>query len=488
MMARLAQILMEKTVTMEVNHLNKDLSYKDRSPGLGWGTGMERHTDPGDVPKTRIEGGSATQQAWLLDDRLRRKVLTNAPRRRFWAWVKEREGRGVETPHTAEVAAEYVRSLNEGTGAKGGKGWKGKALLRQVSQVKYGFRDTGLDGTMWQSAEVIAALNRGRLTLGEIREETEEQRNKEKYEAHFQLLRTLFDRSGAEGFNFETATAERVDQVLLYVLAYLLFDIGVRGGNLAATGKEKELTKQEGIQATNLAEATWVKNMGHLSLLKDWFFIFESGRADGDHDNVMGHRLPEYWRRWPARYPIHARLKVPTTKTSGTGGRKAPPLTMVGRRTKIEAESFALLVRYLFWNRVEDPEAPLFRRRSMGDRDTGGRMVRIQDLTHEIKTIAILERVEAVHVAANCFRKGYVTTCTALSAEEEARKRRATSWLAQRGGNWAEGSVIPQAVYAAPDIDFGPYARVQTWEEAVQVGRGFAGWRERQLLPWTGEE
>ncbi len=90
-----------------------------------------------------------------------------------------------------------------------------------------------------------------------------------------------------------------------------------------------------------------------------------------------------------------------------------PPLTMVGRRTKIEAESFALLVRYLFWNRVEDPEAPLFRRRSMGDRDTGGRMVRIQDLTQEIKTIAILERVEAVHVAANCFRKGYVTTCTA---------------------------------------------------------------------------
>jgi hypothetical protein len=43
---------------------------------------------------------------------------------------KEREGRGVETPHTAEVAAEYVRSLNEGMGAKGGKGWKGKALLR----------------------------------------------------------------------------------------------------------------------------------------------------------------------------------------------------------------------------------------------------------------------------------------------------------------------------------------------------------------------
>ena len=116
-------------------------------------------------------------------------------------------------------------------------------------------------------------------------------------------------------------------------------------------------------------------------------------------------------------------------------------------------------------------------------------MVRIQDLTQEIKTIAILERVEAVHVAANCFRRGYGTTCTALSAEEQfKREKRATSWLARRGGNWANGSKIPQTVYAAPDIDFGPYARVQTWEEAVQVGRGFAGWRERQLLPWTGEE
>ena len=34
-------------------------------------------------------------------------------------------------------------------------------------------------------------------------------------------------------------------------------------------------------------------------------------------------------------------------------------------------------------------------------------MVRIQDLTQGIKTIAMLERVEAVHVAANCFRRGY---------------------------------------------------------------------------------
>jgi hypothetical protein len=96
-------------------------------------------------------------------------------------------------------------------------------------------------------------------------------------------------------------------------------------------------------------------------------------------------------------------------------------------------------------------------------------MVRIQDLTQEIKTIAILERVEAVHVAANCFRRGYGTTCTALSAEEQfKREKRATSWLARRGGNWANGSKIPQTVYAASDRDFGQYARVQTWEEADQ--------------------
>ena len=43
----------------------------------------------------------------------------------------------------------------------------------------------------------------------------------------------------------------------------------------------------------------------------------------------------------------------------------------------------------------------------------------------EIKAIAILERVESIHVAANCFRKGYVTTCTVLSLEEQERKKRA---------------------------------------------------------------
>ena len=255
-MARLEQIRRERNVSADVNTLNKNLGYQDASPDLGLGTRTRLPQGTGGVPKTGVAEGSVTQQAWLLDERLRKKVLANAPRRRFFAWVSEREGRGIATPHTAEVAAEYVRSLNEGTGSKGGKGWKGKALLRQISQVKYGFRDTGLDGTMWQSVEVVAALNRGRLTLGKIREETEEQRNKEKYEAHFQLLRTLFVRSGAEEFIFETASSEEIDQVLLYVLAYLLFDIGVRGGNLAATGKEKELSRQEGIQAINLAEAT----------------------------------------------------------------------------------------------------------------------------------------------------------------------------------------------------------------------------------------
>ena len=121
-MARLEQILREKTVTTDVNNLNKDLSYKDISPDLSWETGKGPNTGPGDIPGTRVAGGSFAQQAWLLDERLRKKVLANAPRRRFFAWVSEREGRGIETPHTAEVAAEYVRSLNEGTGAKGGKG------------------------------------------------------------------------------------------------------------------------------------------------------------------------------------------------------------------------------------------------------------------------------------------------------------------------------------------------------------------------------
>jgi hypothetical protein len=82
-MARLAQILREKTVTTEINNLNKDLSYKDISPDFGWGTGKGPNTGPGDIPETRVAGGSVTQQAWLLDERLRRKVLTNAPRRRF---------------------------------------------------------------------------------------------------------------------------------------------------------------------------------------------------------------------------------------------------------------------------------------------------------------------------------------------------------------------------------------------------------------------
>ena len=122
LMARLEQIRRERTVSTDVNTLNKNLGYKDTSPDLSLEIGNCLPTGPGGIPGTRVAGGSVAQQAWLLDERLRKKVLANAPRRRFFAWVTEREGRGIETPHTAEVAAEYVRSLNEGTGAKGGKG------------------------------------------------------------------------------------------------------------------------------------------------------------------------------------------------------------------------------------------------------------------------------------------------------------------------------------------------------------------------------
>lgn len=267
--ARLDQIRMARATGSSVNQLSRTNVYQDIGPVVvsGTGTNPPRGTKGDDV--TGIARKTVTQEAWLMDPRLRKKVKGNAPRRRFFEWVAERATRKVPTPHTAEIAAEYVRSLNEGTAAKKGEGWKGEALQRQINNVKYGFKDTGLDGSIWESAEVVAALNRARLTIGEIREEAEEQRNKEKYEAHFKLMRTLFLRSGAEGFVFETASSGEVDRVLLYVLAYLLFDIGVRGGNLAATDKEKELTKQEGIKATNSIESTWVKNLGHLSLLKD---------------------------------------------------------------------------------------------------------------------------------------------------------------------------------------------------------------------------
>ena len=222
-MARLEQIRRERAAGTFDNTLTKTIAYQDVGPVLGFGTGTNPPLCTEGNNIVGVAEGTVTQKSWLLDPRLKKKILGNAPRRRLFVWVAERATRGITTPHTAEVAAEYVRSLNEGTAGKGGKGWKGEALQRQVNQAKYGFRDTGLDGAIWQSAEVVAALNRGRLTIGEIREESEEQRNKEKYEAHFELMRTLFLRTGAEGFAFETASSEEIDRVLLYVLAYPSF-------------------------------------------------------------------------------------------------------------------------------------------------------------------------------------------------------------------------------------------------------------------------
>ena len=101
----------------------------------------------------------------------------------------------------------------------------------------------------------------------------------------------------------------------------------------------------------------------------------------------------------------------------------------------IEAESFAILVNCLFWSRVENLEAHLFRRRSMGGRDAGGAWSGCR-ISPRDKNHCYTRESGGSTRGGELFRKGYVTTCTALSVKEQKRKKQAR--LARRGGNWAE--------------------------------------------------
>ena len=52
--------------------------------------------------------------------------------------------------------------------------------------------------------------------------------------------------------------------------------------------------------------------------------------------------------------------------------------------------------------------------------------------------------------------------------------------VSARGGKWAKGSSVPKNFYLVTTMDIGPYGRVETWEEAVEIGGGFQKWRNRQ--------
>ena len=105
----------------------------------------------------------------------------------------------------------------------------------------------------------------------------------------------------------------------------------------------------------------------------------------------------------------------------------------------------------------------------------------MRDLATAIKTVAVEAGVGHNHISPIGFRKGHVSTNAALGQlEEQRRLAEELRRIKERGHQWAAESQVPQTHYLHAGPDAGPYARVQSWAEAIKVGGGFRSWRERQ--------
>ena len=396
-------------------------------------------------------------------------------------------------------AAGYINYLWE-------QGLRGNQVTKEVNALRLSFERMGWSGCLcWDTMPVKVALATVGRSVVEMRSHMGHRIRMEKFDMNFEAMFTLRGKLVPSEEIWESQpTKEEADAALLYLLAYALFDLGVRGGNLADTGKggtgmagervdkgsEKaevaEHEKGPGEVWTPREEERYVSRR-HETQWRDWTYFFRE--AEGSLKPVLGHQLSGYWRQYPEAWPERGEVIFPTSKTAGkgkNGGVVVQPVKF-GRASPVEKAEFNLMLGFLRWSGCEDPDLPVFFRKPIPEMGCRGevpgkhRRIRISDLANELKKLAISVGIGHNHLSPISFRKGHVSTCAALGRWEEGKRlEEEMRRMKFRSGQWTANSRVPQTNYLHTGAVVGPFARVSSWAEAVKVGGGFEAWIERQ--------
>jgi hypothetical protein len=407
--------------------------------------------------------------------------------------------------------AEFVRYLYF-------EGLRGEQVRKDISDLKAAFAAEGHEAQMWDLPEVKTALSCVGRTNDEIRARLYGQMANAKYDMVFAAMHELWKRLNVERmvWSRDTTTKEANDMIT-YLVAYVLFDVGVRGGNLASTGKDTArkgktvpadklggaaainddtpdlVEDEDGDEIPDSGDVPVVANAtGHVSRCTDWTFAFPDGK--GGLRYVLGQDLADHWERYPIDTPEgraeYIQVIYPTSKTSnsGTGAvKEAVPATMA-RRSLLESTHVDYMCAWRHWTGKTQANEAFFVRRPLdihrlpnGKHTYGPFHARLSDVTAHMKAITVEAGVDAKHSSIRSFRKGNLNTMKEMGGEEEAAvQARMIRDVSARGGKWAKGSSVPRNFYLVTTMDIGPYGRVETWEEAVNIGGGFQKWRNRQ--------
>ena len=450
------------------------------------------------------------------------KALKSREFQTFKKWMSNRLGSG-----------QAIEQLRAGYGGSKGlwpaefvqylyfEGLRDEQITQDLTALKRAFRLSGLDPSVWGTYEVKAAKNRCGRTVDEIRARMHGQLAREKYPIPFEGLWDMREESKAATTRWdETTTAKEADLVISYIVACIMFDVGVRGSNVAVTTTEKaapepddtgepSLTNQEEEEGEISDEQLELdadelhffsadsfdhpknKATGHISRNTDWTFVFigEGGRET----YVKAHDLPAHWEKYPpeTEYGRAQRLSIvyPTSKTGkGKGGAEAVHPATIGRRSGLESELLDLICAFKFWNRRTYAEEAFFVRRPVdkhtkkdGSNTYPPKKIRICDTVKLSKRVAERRGLLPIHTCARSYRKGNATALRDLGLpEEKVEEARIMASVIERGAKWVEGSTVAARYYLSITLDIGPFGRVETWEEAKRVGGGWATLLNRQ--------
>ena len=332
---------------------------------------------------------------------------------------------------------------------------------------------------------VAAACPRTKKETGE---RLHAQLDREKYDINFGIMYKLREWSGATEMRWDQQPGrERIEKALIYLLACMMFDIGMRKSNIcdAKVTERPEGEDRDSDEEDHSREDSHCQEIGH------WEFLVDDPVQDEEWIKggpSMSKCLGEKDNEWITM----ARSRYVTSKVSrkGKGRELSKQVAIVGRRTEVEAEFLNLLLDYMRWNRHESLGQPLMRRRKLSieeiansERKTGANVeksIRCDDMVKQLKKLTREAGIRDSHASSGSFRKGNVSTGVLLGGTRIEDREKELEKIRRRGGKWVSKSKTTEAHYLNVKDNRGPMAMVSTWEEALSKDRGFEDWKHRQ--------
>ena len=468
-------------------------------------------------------------------------------------WIRDKNGMEQEKNGKMAGWPEFLRirgvqSLNlEGLSKRDKVSWRKRFIRNQyklgkrtpqikaaVNAVKRAFRKQGWhkDRDLWDDPGVREAVAATRYSLEEYKEALRTKARNEKYPMHLEGLAEMHDRLKPYDVEWHQPYREEVDRAIMFLLAVLLFDIGMRigtatlkkvrnlgkpntaawkpppakipgrnesevatpnqdeeesGANQRREDGEPDGGEDQGEESDSEDETeTTEKNdpiMSHTFVLEDLEFavLDELGSTQMRRG---GRSFVKELRTRSNDWVIWCRVTFDTSKTTNLQKRpKLPRPAVMGRRSPIESRALDLLLDFLRWRGPVPPRTPLLARPPVRGRNKymgGWKTVGATELVKGLKEMARRHNVQDSHVSAISFRKGHVTTVLLLTMKERKDGEIGMQAAIDRAGKWAQGSGVPRKHYLAAWDDRGPLALIHSWAEGIPIGGGFEGWRIRQ--------